>query len=257
MRERFLALHLPHLGAERWVRLGAAEPAHPLVTVSLAKSGGVVDCASAAAAHAGVRRCMSVADAYAVCGDLVVLPADAIAEDRLLRALGRWGRRRGLAGGAPTADGLLFPLQSGCRSEPQLAALALGAATSAGLTARHGVADTPAAAAILARQADRPRVREGRIAPPGGTGDALAPLPVATLNLGPAAMRRLDRLGVRCIGEIGDWPDPALRRYLGAEVADRMQEALGRPQAVHGAEQVQGVVSFAARPRPQPLPGLA
>ena len=251
MHERFLALWFPRLGAERWIRLGACGPAQPLVTVSPTGPGRTVECASAAAALAGARPGMGIADAFAVCGHLAVLPKDIVAEAGLLHALARWAQRRRLRADVSAPDGLVIHAGSGHMPERQLATSLLDTSAAAGLTARHGIADTPAAASILSRQDGGPASVAGRIAPPGRTGEALAPLPVAALGLGPAAMRRLDRLGVRRIGEIGDWPDPALRRYLGAEVADRMQEALGRPQATHGAEQGEGVVSFAARQRPQ------
>lgn len=109
-----------------------------------------------------------------------------------------------------------------------------------GLTARVGLADTFGAAHAVARfatTAGDPFV----IVPPGQSDRSLAPLPVAALRLDADAVRLLERLGLRTIGQLYGIPRVALERRFrtqrrkGAEsstfagaVLRRLDQALGR-----------------------------
>jgi protein ImuB len=76
---------------------------------------------------------------------------------------------------------------------------------------RAGCADTLGAAYALARFA-MPPDGSGVIAPPGETRHILAPLPVAALRLDADAVRLLERLGLRRIGQLYGLPRSALER---------------------------------------------
>ena len=240
---RHLSIWFPRLGAERWLRLGACPVGQPLVTVE--SRGASVASLSAAAAAVGVERGMGLETAFDRYPGLVVLPADEAAEAALLSAMARTGRGLGCAVEPEPPDALSLKIGPH-ESEGAIVAQALSAASASGLSAKPGVADTAAAARILARHGITGGSGPGRIAAPGRTRDALLPLPVEALDLSRPALRRLERLGVRRIAEIADWPDPALRRYLGAEVADRLGAALGRDAgAVNLAPFGKGVIPFA------------
>lgn len=135
-----------------------------------------------------------------------------------------------------------------------------------GLTVRAGIADTPGAAWALARFAGRsgeaarsgddidqearatrsraarrrhwekggpaPKIPPGavsaaRIAAPGQTRAALAPLPVAALRLDDQTVTELVRLGLRRIDDLAGQPRAGLARRFGAMLVRRLDQALG------------------------------
>lgn len=67
----------------------------------------------------------------------------------------------------------------------------------------------------------------GRIAPPGGTRAALAPLPVAALRLPAKIVEQLTRLGLRRVEDVAGQARAALARRFGSELVLRLDQALG------------------------------
>ncbi|MDF2234032.1 DNA polymerase Y family protein [Albimonas sp. CAU 1670] len=84
----------------------------------------------------------------------------------------------------------------------------------------------------------RPRGAEGAlqavqqgaaaIAPPGGSREALAGLPVAALRLPPSVAAALARLGLRRIGDLYGIPRSTLARRFGIELPTRLDQALAQ-----------------------------
>ncbi|WP_089277008.1 Y-family DNA polymerase [Antarctobacter heliothermus] len=68
---------------------------------------------------------------------------------------------------------------------------------------------------------------KNRIAPPGQTRDALAPLPVAALRLEPQVTEQLARLGLRRVGDLLGQPRAPLARRFGRGLVDRLDQATG------------------------------
>lgn len=66
-----------------------------------------------------------------------------------------------------------------------------------------------------------------RIAAPGQTRTALAPLPVAALRLLPETVETLARLGLRQIGDLSGQPRAPLARRFGRHLVQRLDQALG------------------------------
>ena len=253
MARRFLSLWFPRLGAERWLRLGAARPERPFATVR--PEGGALRLAAlgAAAEAEGLRPGVSLATAYAACPGLAVLPADPEGEARLMAAIARAAGRLGVRAAIEAQATLVLDVTRAAPAmggEEALMARALTEAAAARLSARPGLAGNAAASALLARHGGC--APEGRIAAPGGARAALAPLPVAALELGPAAARRLFRLGVRRIGEIAELPPAAILRYLGAETAARLDALLAEEAEALAAAPEASVVPFAPLPMPVP-----
>ncbi len=67
----------------------------------------------------------------------------------------------------------------------------------------------------------------GRIAAPGKTHTALAPLPVAALRLEPEIAQQLARLGLRRVGDLTGQPRAALARRFGRGLVLRLDQAMG------------------------------
>ena len=247
----------------------------PLAVVREAGPGQVLASLSAAAEAAGLMRGQPLCDALAICPDLLTRPHRPHAEADFLTTLLRWARQFSPWVAAEPPEGLMLDI-TGCAhlfgGEAAMLAQIVEAATGLGLTARCGLADTPGAAWALARHAGRRAVpaRAGdaiaaearatraraaprrphrpaspaadtgepadRIAPPGHTRSALAPLPVAALRLAPETVAALDRLGLRCIGDLAGQPRAPLTRRFGPDLLQRLDQALGvQPEPISPA----------------------
>lgn len=66
-----------------------------------------------------------------------------------------------------------------------------------------------------------------RIAKPGGTRQALAPLPIAALRVDAEATASLARLGLRRVGDVLNLPRASLTRRFGRTLVRRLDQALG------------------------------
>ena len=77
---------------------------------------------------------------------------------------------------------------------------------------------------------------ETRIAAPGRTRAALAPLPVAALRIDPAMVADLGRLGLRRVEDLAGQPRAALARRFGRPLVRRLDQAMGvEPEPVSPA----------------------
>lgn len=94
-------------------------------------------------------------------------------------------------------------------------------ATRSRAARRHWVKGGPAP------MQDAPARGGPRIAPPGTTRTALAPLPVAALRLEAGTVETLARLGLRQIGDLSGQPRAALARRFGRQLVRRLDQALG------------------------------
>lgn len=187
--------------------LGASPGARPLV----------LDATPEAAAR-GIRPGLGLREVPALCPDAVILPPhparEAAAAERVLAGLatlspavepdagrsGCWyvelrGSERSLGTAAVAADRLLATV-------PPL------------LRPRAGIGPGKFVARVAAAGAAPGRVR---IAPEGEVAAFLAPSPVALLPLPPETLRRLERLGIRTLGDLAALSPAAAQARLGAE----------------------------------------
>lgn len=87
-----------------------------------------------------------------------------------------------------------------------------------------------------APRVEAPAAARHRIAPPGQTRTALAPLPVAALRLERELVEQLARLGLRRIGDLAGQPRAALARRFGRVLVQRLDQAMGvEPEPVSPA----------------------
>ena len=168
---------------------------------------------------------MTLADARALVPGLCVRPAEPLRAARALEALADWALRFTPWVATSGADGLMLDV-SGCAhlfgGEEALLARLVAGVTGRGVAARGALADTPGAAWACAR------FGPGGVVPAGGSAQALAPLPVAALRLEAATVAALERLGLRCIGDLAGKPRAPLAARFGAALVTRLDQAEGR-----------------------------
>ena len=192
-----------------------AEPAlreRPMAVVTGAAPATRVVEANAAARERGIRVGTPEAEAVARCPELVRRPASAACTEAARRALldacyGVSPRLEDVGPGLVHVDAAgLGQLVGG---DAAVAERLRRAACAVGLPARVGVAGTRAAARIAARAG------LGLVVP-GGEGEALAAVPVATLDWPDEIAQALERWGVATLGELACLPRAGLAARLGS-----------------------------------------
>ncbi len=227
---RFLALHLPALPTDRIRRAAPDLPTQrPLGVWATRGPRRVLVAVDRAAAAAGLRAGQALADAQAIAPDMMLVPEDPAADARALDGLAFWARRYTPLAATDPPDGLLLDI-TGCAHfwggeaglwEDALARLRRGGFAVAGVVA--GIA---ALAGAMARAGHHDTA----------SGDAVAlaaPLPLAAgLRLDAAELVALERLGLRCVGDLLALPRGPLARRFGAGLLERLDLLLGRRRAV-------------------------
>ncbi|NCF49021.1 MAG: hypothetical protein GWP36_05840 [Bacteroidetes bacterium] len=248
----------PYLAAERVRRTDNQSGAsfdQPLVLARKWQGADMVDSLCRYAHRRGLREGMRLADARALCPDLISRDSDHQADRDDLLHLARWARRYcpltapapadSNGGGAAVAhdgNGIWLDvagaahLQGGLR--PLLANMARRL-RRAGLTVRLAVAPTCAAAWALARYgtaqqryANAPsHIGENRADISGNRGrkttDLLAGLPLAALRLDGTICTAMAAAGLRRIGDILGMPRAPLAARFGSVVTARLDAVLG------------------------------
>lgn len=212
-----------------------------------------ITAANEAARTFGVRAGAGLADTRAALPELITLPADGAGDRDDLVQLARWCGRYGPARNVDGEDGLWIDItgvahlfaEAGFQHNDETGERALLADLAQrlsrfGLTTRAACADTLGAAHALARFAP-PQEGASTLAPREEAGHALASLPVAALRIDTDAVRLLERLGLRRIGQLYGLPRAALERRFRAlnrkdkphaatiaTVLMRLDQALGR-----------------------------
>lgn len=210
------------------------------------------------AIEAGLSETQTLADARALCPQLVARPIDRAQLLRAFADLADW-----LSWASPLVEihtarapmgDLLIDITGLAHlwgGEEKQRAEILERLQAAGLEARAAIAPTIGAAWALAHYAEEfvlaspgrgengmpvsARMRAGRVetgaepvSTPALIEEALAPLPVAALRIGDGTAEALDRVGLKRIGQIIDRPRAALEARFGGHLLRRLDEALGR-----------------------------
>ncbi len=222
-RELWIALRLPALPLEVFAR-GVADPAQPFAVVTEGSRPQVV-IASRAARRAGLAPGQAVATALALAPGVALVPRDQVAELRALGDLATFLTRftpqvsleppcsvlAAIAGSLKLFGGLA-----------RLTALIVQGFAERGHRPRMGIAPTPLAAHALARAGiTRPVLAASELPA------LLAPLPLAMLDIDPAAAALLAAAGVQGFGELAALPRDALARRCGPGLPLLCDRALG------------------------------
>lgn len=208
---------------------GSSPPAErPLVTVIRDGPRRVIAAVDRNARALGLVPGLPLTQATARVPDLVVLPAEPLADLAGLSELAAWCVRRYTPiAAADPPDGLWLDI-TGCDhlhgGEANLLDDLAQRLAGAGIAARLAVADTPGAAHALARYGRRPIT----VAPMGETIAALTPLPIAGLRLEPETLDGLRRLGFERIGALLETPRAPLLTRFGTALGRRLDQATGR-----------------------------
>lgn len=184
-----------------------------------------------ASARNGLLPGLGLADARAICPQLLTAPAAPDKDAGLLLALARWSSRYSPALNVDGEDGLWLDITGVSHlfgGERALLADLAKRLARMDLTARLGAAETLGAAHALARFAES----SNPIAPDGTLRTALTAFPVEALRLKSKTVHLLRRLGLKRIGQLYALPRASLeRRFHSKETAEsvlrRLDQALG------------------------------
>lgn len=210
---------IPHLALRIAVFERPALDGLPLVLTSPSTSRPVVADRSPEAAARGVKVGMPLREVTAVCADAVFVPYNPVAEgivvERLLDAL----ETVSPFVEAAAEPGRCYVDLAGLdrhHGSPEAAARQLLLAISPLYRPRVGIGANPFLASVAARQAPPGGVATLlRAGADAGVATTLAPLPVSWLPIAPDLVSRLDRLGLRTIGEVAALSPTALQARFG------------------------------------------
>lgn len=262
--KRFLCLYLPRWPLQR---LCAAQPdvrGKAAALFERSAHGPRLAVCSVEANKRGVKRGMLLADATALAPELALYEVDCRADREALEKLALWASRFsplvGLESPAPSPPILLSRGErgtaqpqallvdiTGCaqvfRGEQNLLRQALEGLARKGCKARAAIAPTIGAAWALAHYgangevltAETQRRREGIEQEQEGplclcasvVESVLAALPLPALRLEPEAVAWLNQLGLHRIGDVLNQPRSALPSRFGAQLLERIDQALG------------------------------
>lgn len=216
-------LHFPLLPLETLARSTAT--AHPLAIADGPARPRIL-ALNLPAQRLGVHAGMDISAALAVAPALAVHARNRTLETRALREIALWSLQFAPAPGVDGDDALLLEIGASRRLFGGQAALmrAIGDALPAlGFSAWLAAAPTPTAALMLAR------ARRGHVVTdPARLPEALATLPITTLDCAPSTLETLADLGMHEVGQVLALPRDALARRFGTGLLDTLDRALGR-----------------------------
>lgn len=192
------------------------------------------------AERAGVEKGQLLADARALCPQIMLAGADDEVDRRALAGLADWLGRytpwtvasHRSSGAHNGPDGIFLDI-TGCAhlfgGEERMLEDMMTRLADFGFEARAGLADAPGAAWAVAHYANLGS-RSFHIVASGAEEDAIAPLPVAALRLDSEICRGLDTMGLKKISQLIDLPRAPLTARFGTDVAHRLDQALGEDE---------------------------
>jgi protein ImuB len=228
-RRRILSLWLPRLPIDRIKRRLSATNAPPDAdkpSVVVIKDSNALQlyALDEAAAHYGLSIGLPLANARAICPELVVHEADPAADAKTLDDIADWCDRFTPLVALEPPHGLALDI-SGCAhlfgGEARLLKLLCDALTARGFTVSAAIAANPVCARTLNRQV------HGRIVPDGAEAAAVSPLPVAALGASEAITLGLRRAGLKTIGDVAARAPHEITARFGAAFTRLLQQALG------------------------------
>jgi protein ImuB len=226
---RCLAVFLPRLSTDRISRkerAPAPDEAAPLAVWERGGGGDRLAAVDARAEKAGLVPGMTVADARAMRPALRLAEADPAADAALLGTIADWCRRFTPLAATDPPDGIIMDVTGAAHlfgGEAALLAEVERRLAAQGFSARAALAPGPALAAALARAWGGGVPRHVPDGAPAEAIEALAArLPVAALRLDEPARRRMERAGLRVLGDLLSRPRAPLAARFGPQAMARL-----------------------------------
>ncbi len=225
MQRRYVTIWFPHLQTDWFVRRNPELKDKAFVLCAPDHGRMIVTAANTGAAAQGVYIGITVADARALVSHLEVLDEEPGVAEKLLNNIAAWCIRfTPLV--AVSLPGALILDASGCAhlwggEEKYMNAVILRF-RKLGYHIRAAMASTIGLSHALAHFSNT-----HRIAKTGDEKKELDLLPPAALRILPEATERLQKLGLTTIKNFATMPRHALRRRFGAEILQRLDQALG------------------------------
>lgn len=180
------------------------------------------------AARCGLEVGLPLANARAICPELVVFDADVVADAKTLGDIADWCDRFTPLVALDSPHGLYLDI-TGCAhlfgGERALLQIVSGALTRRGFVVSAGIASTPVCARTMTRHVS------GKIVAGGEEADAVSPLPVAALGADEAITRGLRRAGLKTIGDVASRARHEISARFGAAFTSLLEQALGQGDA--------------------------
>ncbi len=222
MTRRILSLWLPRFAADLSLRRCPAPG--PFALVAKERGADRLTCLNPEACARGLTRGMGLADARALCPDLLTRPADPLSVAQALEGLRRWALRYCPWAAVDGAEGLVLDITGAAHlmgGEATLLDDLAARLARMGFDARMAVAETRGAAWAVAH------FGQGGVVPTGEAARSLMPLPLDALRLDPETVEGLTRLGLRIIRDLTQVPRAGLVRRFGTAPMLRLDQALG------------------------------
>jgi protein ImuB len=227
---RILALWFPSLPVDRVRRIrkrqDEAPPAElPLVVVAKIDNALQLTALDNNARRNGLHEGLPLADARARVPALDVVEADENADRQLLEVIADWCERFTPLVALDPPHGLLLDI-TGCAhlfgGEAAMLGMLCNFVRGQEISIQVAVAGTSVAARALARG------KGGTIAENGTEHEAVAPLPVITLDIDAKIIHALKRAGLKTIGEVAGRNSSELTARFGASFTFMLEQVLGR-----------------------------
>ena len=231
-RRRILSLFLPRLPIDRIKRQLTASSAEPDKTacVVVAKQNNALQIYALddAAARAGLDIGLPLANARAICPELMVFDADPVADAKTLDDIADWCDRFTPLVALDPPHGLYLDI-TGCAhlfgGERALLQILCGALTRRGFAVSADIASTSICARTMTRQVS------GKIIADGEEAAAVSPLPVSALGTDAAITSGLRRAGLKTIGDVASRGRHEITARFGAAFTAMLEQALGQGDA--------------------------
>jgi protein ImuB len=180
------------------------------------------------AARCGLEIGLPLANARAICPELTVFDADAVADAKTLGDIADWCDRFTPLVALDPLHGLFLDI-TGCAhlfgGERALLQIISGALTRRGFVVSAGIASTSICARTMTRHVS------GKIIADGEEADAVSPLPVSALGADEAITRGLRRAGLKTIGDVASRARHEITARFGAAFTTLLEQALGQGDA--------------------------